>query len=380
MLTGAHLTLLVGPTVPAPAPPPLLEAVQEVQVTHRDDGPSGFQIILRAGRSGPQGAIDYALLANPLWLQPFHRVILLVTVGAVPRVLMDGFITQRELAPGSSPGAATLQITGEDVSVMMDLDERSVEHPGQSEMVIANKILLSYARYGIAPIVMPPKTAEVPSPVERTPVQQASDRRFLQEMAARAGHVFFVTPGPAPGLNRAYWGPPPRLGVPQPALSVNLGPESNTESIRFSHSALNALAPGGQVQDRLTNQSFPLPPLPSSRAPLASRPPLVAQGGNVRRTLLRESGLSAAQALGRAQGMADASSDDALTADGELDAMRYGSVLQARGLVGLRGAGHSHDGLYYVKSVTHTLRGGEYRQRFTLTREGLGSTVPVVRT
>jgi hypothetical protein len=29
--------------------------------------------------------------------------------------------------------------------------------------------------------------------------------------------------------------------------------------------------------------------------------------------------------------------------------------------------------------VTHTLRGGQYKQRFTLTREGLGSTIPVVR-
>jgi hypothetical protein len=46
--------------------------------------------------------------------------------------------------------------------------------------------------------------------------------------------------------------------------------------------------------------------------------------------------------------------------------------------VGLRGAGLTFDGLYYVKSVTHTIRRGSYRQKFVLQREGTMSTVPFV--
>ncbi len=84
------------------------------------------------------------------------------------------------------------------------------------------------------------------------------------------------------------------------------------------------------------------------------------------------------QAFARAQGMTDASTDNVVTVTGELDAVRYGDLLTARGLVGLRGAGYSYDGLYYVKNVTHSIRRGEYKQRFTITREGLGSTTPVV--
>jgi hypothetical protein len=68
-----------------------------------------------------------------------------------------------------------------------------------------------------------------------------------------------------------------------------------------------------------------------------------------------------------------------VTATGELNALQYGDLLRARGLVGLRGAGFSYDGFYYVKSVTHSIRKGEYKQRFTLTREGTGSLTPVVR-
>ena len=37
-----------------------------------------------------------------------------------------------------------------------------------------------------------------------------------------------------------------------------------------------------------------------------------------------------------------------------------------RQLVGVRGAGPAFDGLYYVKSVTHNIKRGEYKQSFTL--------------
>jgi hypothetical protein len=51
-------------------------------------------------------------------------------------------------------------------------------------------------------------------------------------------------------------------------------------------------------------------------------------------------------------------------------------VLKARRLVGVRGVGPAFDGLYFVKSVTSTLKRGEFKQRFTLARNGLLSTVP----
>jgi len=60
-----------------------------------------------------------------------------------------------------------------------------------------------------------------------------------------------------------------------------------------------------------------------------------------------------------------------VTGTGTLDVARYGRVLQSRKLVGVRGAGRAYDGVYYVKSVTHNLKRGEYKQSFTLAREGL---------
>ena len=252
---------------------------------------------------------------------------------------------------------------------MMDLEERSAEHPAQDETVIALKLIATYAQYGLIPIVIPPTVIDLPLPIERIPVQQGTDLDYLNQMAERHGYVFYVSPGPAPFTNVAYWGPPIRLDLPQRALSVNMGPETNVENLRFRHNVLAPAFVDGEVQDRLTNQDVPVQTFASLRPPLASLPSWLVHFPNLRRTQLRQSGLTAVQAFARAQATTDASTD-AVVAEGELDALRYGGLLQARGLVGVRGAGYSYDGLYYVKRVTHSLTLEQYRQRFTLTREG----------
>jgi hypothetical protein len=380
MLLGVNLTLLIGPTVPIPATPDIAEAIKSVSITHNDEGRSGFQIVLEVGRSGPTDLLDYGLLLNPL-LRPFNRVILMALFNAIPRVLMDGVITNQQFSPGAQPGTATLTLTGEDVSVMMDLEKKRADHPAQSEVIIALKLIASYAQYGLIPMVIPPTSIDQPIPTERTPVQQGTDLEYLKNMAQRYGYVFYVDPGPAPGMNLAYWGPPVRTGIPQRALSVNVGPETNVESISFSYNALAPTIVKDEIQDRQTNQKLPVITFAGTRIPpLASMPALPFNLPNVRTSLLDNTGngLNYMQAYARAQGITDKSLDNVVTAQGELDALRYGDLLKPRALVGLRGAGFTYDGMYYVKSVSHNISRGQYKQRFTLTREGTGALTPVV--
>lgn len=265
---GIHLTLMIGPTVAVPATPDLTEALESVTVTHNDDQRSGFQIVFRAGRGSPLGAADYPLLLNPL-LRPFNRVILVVIFDVMPRVLIDGIVTHQQLAPGTGPGAGKLTVTGEDISLKMDLQEKTQEHPMQDEMLIAMKLIGSY---GLIPMVIPPPVIDPPIAIDRTPVQQATDLRFLLQMAERYGYVFYVQPGPAPYMNFGYWGPPKRMDLPQKAISVNMGPESNCENIRFSH---NALSP--QMVRAASRTASPTPKFPCRRSPARacrSRPSL----------------------------------------------------------------------------------------------------------
>jgi len=371
---GIRLELRIGKNVPEPVPLAFAEAVQEVEVTHTDEGRSGFQITFQASRGGSQSQMDYPLLEGQL-LDPFNRVIMIVTLGATPYVLMDGIITHHQLLPDEGSGETNLVITGEDVSVMMDLEEKSVEHPGMDESTIANLIITAsdYSPYGMIAKVERPSVTDTPDVNERTPVQQCTDLEYLQQMAERYGFVFYVTPGPNSGKNTAYWGPPKFEGQPQKALSVNMGPSTNVERINFQYNALSPTIVSGNVQDRSSNDVISMQNSESERPQLAGQGP--RDQSHIRTVLFRQTGLNANQATGRIQGMTDASVDQAATAEGELDALDYQGLLWPHKTVGVRGAGRSYDGLWYVKSVTHVIRIGEYKQRFTLSREGRSSTI-----
>ncbi len=68
-----------------------------------------------------------------------------------------------------------------------------------------------------------------------------------------------------------------------------------------------------------------------------------------------------------------------VSASGEVDTVRYGHIMKAGGVIGVRGAGALYNGDYYVSQVTHSIQTGKYTQRFTLKREGLGATSDKVR-
>jgi hypothetical protein len=178
-------------------------------------------------------------------------------------------------------------------------------------------------------------------------------------------------------VSTVYWGPAVRIGAPQPSLAVDLLADTNVIDISFRADATGPTTVSGSVQDRRTNRVMPVEAAVSTRPPLGAVPLAVAHAGDIRRERLRDGSSNAVQAMGRAQAAVDRSAD-AVTGQGRLDGARYGGILRPRGLVGLRGAGVSHDGLWYVKQVEHDVVRGSYTQAFTITRDGLGSTLPAV--
>jgi len=377
--SGISVSLYLGRIYPTAAPQMIAEALQNIEVTHSDDGPGVFQMTFHADRA--QGfTADFPLLSSPL-LKPTNRVIISVTMNGTPFVLMDGFITRQELAHSREFGASSLIVTGEDISVVMDLYESSSEYPGMGDAAIAAWVMIQpqYSILGLIPTIIPTLSSLITLPIERVPQQNATDRQYLKELAAPHGYVFYVKPGPALMTNIAYWGPPIRFGSVQNALTVDMGPGSNVERINFQY---NALAPSllhGWVQDNETEEDLPLLTLFSTRLPpMASEPALDFNQPFVRNRQYQDPRLGYMRGLDLAQSDTDVSTDQVVTAQGELDSLRYGSILEAPGLVDVRGSGHSYDGRYYVQSVTHTISRGVYKQAFTLTREGTGSLVSEV--
>lgn len=374
-LPGLLLTVLAGRTVPTPLPEPVLARLRSAKVTETDSERSAFSLSLDAGRSGPLAAFDNPLLTSSP-LQVGARVALVVTLGAVPTVLFDGIVTQTELTPGDRPGSATLDVQGEDATYLMDLEERDVEYPALTDYLQVLAVLAPYAAQGILPAALPTPVAEPSLPTEQVPVQQTTDLRHLAALAARNGYVAYLMPGPVPGTSSFYWGPPVRVGLPQPALSIDLGAQTNVLSApTFRTDAVGPVQVTGAVQDPTSGQTVPVQARAALRPPLAAVPLSAVTAVRTRR--LRESGTGTATATVRAQAAVDAGAD-AVVGEGELDGARYGAVLRPRGLVGVRGAGWSYDGLWYVRQVVHDLAPGSYRQKFVITREGYGSTVPAV--
>lgn len=376
-LLGIRLNLFLGETIAVPAPAMLTEALQDVQIELGDEGNDGFQLTFGAGRKAGILTTDSPVFAHPL-LTPFSRVIVQISFGAQYEVLIDGFITHRQASPGSEPGSAALTVTGEDIRVMMDIEERTVSHVGLSPEMRVFRILSQYQRFlGGPPVIRPARNSRAPSPLERIPVQNGTDLQYLRKLAEDYAHVFYVEPGAAPNINAAYWGPPPKISTPQPALTVNMGPDSNAR-IHFSYDALKLETSAGTAMDPRSRTLQPVSALLDIGRTLARQPARDFQRGIVRKTLARyRTGGDIMDVLDGGNAAAQRS-EDALTATADIDVAEYGHVLRPRRLVGVRGAGRQLDGIYYVKRATHSIRRGDYTQRCTLTRESLGAAAQQV--
>jgi hypothetical protein len=374
MLEGVQLTLLVGPAVPVPVPREVLDALEQVQVeSSSGDTPSGFELTFTLSKRSP---LHTLFLLTGGSMIPILRVVVVVTVAGQAQVLVDGVMTHHEMRPGSAAGKSTLVVKGKDLTALMDLVELDgIPYPAMPPAVRVLLVLAKYAALGVVPVVIPSVVEDLPIPVEQIPRHQGTDYAYVTMLAREAGYVFYLDPGPAPGTSRAYWGPELKVGPLQPALNTDLDAHTNVESLSFELDKEAKETPVVFVQERTSKATIPIPipDITPLNPPLGLVPPLPPKI-----TFLSDTAkLSPAQAIMR--GLAYASQHaDAVRGSGTLDVVRYGRVLRSRGLVGVRGAGEAFDGLYYVRSVTHTLRRNEYKQAFTLARNGLLSTVPVV--
>jgi hypothetical protein len=371
-----YLSVFVGPLEPIPAPKALVDAFVSAEVTESATERSGFQITFTLA--------DRSLLQTFLILTggstiPFLRVVLAATIGGgLPQVIFDGLVEHHEVQPDATHGASKLVVSGRDLCGLMDLIElNGLPYPAMSPDLRVLLMVAKYAPFGIVPEVVPVLAPDVPIPLERMPVQRGTDLTYIQHLAAEAGYVFYISPGPAPGVNLAYWGPQVRIGIPQPALNVNMDCWTNVERMSFKYQPQGSVLPIVFIQEELSGVPIPIPipPVTPLNPPLGIAVPIPQRVVEMDDTANRSP--AEALMLGIAEAVKHA---DVVTVDGSLDVARYGQILHARSLVGVRGAGLAFDGMHYVDSVTHHIKPGEYKQTFVLKRNALISDFPTVPT
>jgi hypothetical protein len=365
---GIRLILLIGKTVPLPASGEVMNSLSEVEVNNDAEAGDGFRLTLTLGKDK---AADYTLLKSGTF-EPSNRVVIGVALGLVPEVLIDGIVAHHQITPGSEPGTSTLTVMGKDLRQVLDLEEKNEEYKNQPDFVIFGRVVAGYGQYGLVPQATP--TTDVPIEIQRVPRQHETDLKFIERLAKRNGFVFYIEPVTI-GVNRAYFGPEIRTGLPQPALSVGMGFFTNVKRLHFSQDALAPESPKGSITEPITKMSLPIPSLPSLRLPPLSLSPVPAQ----RKTLLRETANQSPIRAAVTALAAATNTPDSVRGEGELDTVRYGNILRARRLVGVRGVGASYGGDYYVRRVKHLIARDSYTQQFTISREGTGALLPVVR-
>lgn len=376
MLSGVNLQLYIGPAVPIPAPREAIEALEQVQVqVNGGDAQSGFELTFGLSKRSP---LHTLFLLSGGGAAPIMRVVIVAMMGGSAEVLMDGVMTHHEVRSGAGGGKSSLVVKGKDLSALMDYVELDgIPFPAMPPVVRVLAVLAKYAAFGVMPVTIPSVVEDIPIPIERIPRQQGTDYAYVKQLAQEAGYVFYIDPGPLPGTSRAYWGPEIKVGAPQPALNTDMDAHTNVESLSFSFDKESKEMPVVFIQNQQTKVPIPIPipDITPLNPPLGLVPPLPPKLRFLGDTA-KQSPLSAVMT-----GLAYASQHaDAVTGTGSLNVVRYGRILKSRQLVGVRGAGAAFDGLYYVKSVTHAIKRGEYKQNFTLVRNGLLSTVPGVPT
>lgn len=372
-MRAAELQVLTGAVTLSPLAADLVDALEEVSVTHTAGQRSGFQLTFRLA---PMSRLATEVL--PLGsLEAPTRVVLVLTLRGAGVVLMDGVVTRHDIAPGTAPGEGRLTVTGVDLSQLMDLvDLSGLPMPAMSLEAQALFILARYMPFGVIPGVVPTPLFDVPNPLEEIKGQQGTDYAHLRRTAAAVGYVFHVEPGPVIGSSTAYWGPTVRRGSAQPALSLGLDADRNVEQLSFGLNGVQRavhiawfLEPNSRVPIPIPFPDVnPLSPALGARMP----PPLKVRQLNRIPDRDDEAPSRVGVVATIMRGLAEASaSADALNASGSLDVARYGRLLEARRLVSVRGAGPAYDGTWYVTSTTTQLARGELSQRFQLVRNAL---------
>ena len=366
-ITSIQLQLWIGRVVPQPAPRELVTALQSVDITQSET--AGFQMSFQIERS-PYMSPDFALMTSDL-LQPGSRVIICVTLSATPRVVMDGIITQHQFAPSNEPGTFTLTVTGEDISLKFDLEEKNQSFRNMSDSAIVQQVLGRYADLGLKNEI--DDTDDTPHENQRVTRQASTDLAFLQMLAKRNGFVFYLDPDTFDS-SFVHWGEEDRKHVPQHALTMNMGSATNVTSLSFSHNALTPVDVKGSYIDPGNKQINAASSSSSNLQPLADRATPM-----MRTVLLRNSGQRTSRQASLAGDALKIDNSRSVTGEGQLDTERYGYILRAGGLVGVRGVGASYNGNYYVRRVTHTIERGSFTQSFSLSREGVGAKEKKVR-
>jgi len=359
------LSLLVGAHSPVPVPRVVSDALERVDL----DSPIGERATFRL-----TFRVDDPTLPERFLLDSgdLLRLVLVLDEGRGASVVFDGVMAVHTLST-SVDGNPVLVVSGEDLTLLMDLIEVERPCPALPVDTRVQVLLAAYAAFGIVPLVVPPPFPSIPIPTERIPHQQGTDYGYIRALADAVGFRFTLDPGPAPASSLAYWGPEPRADRSRPALSIDFGRSANIETLQLSFDANQRVLPEAFVlqPESKTVIPVPVPDIAAIAPPLGAVVPPAHRHRRLRDTAKLTAAEAAAALLAK-----DARSAEAMTGHGTLNVGRSRVRLRAGAIVEVHGAAKPFNGLFEVSRVRDTVTPGSHSQAFELARIGIDAPAP----
>ncbi len=357
-------------------PSSLMEALEQVTVSQSDQAPQTFELVFTDDYS--ISGFQNIPIASASHLQIGSRVKIGATVGSSSKLIMDGVITQLSYQPPTDNSEGKLTATGEDISYFMDIIDRSMEYPFCLDAAIAAALMAPYLVLGILPHIS--ETVVGVLDIFTTPQQMGTDRQTLIQLASAHAFIFCIRTEDLFGQTSAYWGPPPYDDPIQPALILGSSGNGNVSQLQFAFDGTKPRRIWALVENKETDLPIPIATVTStSMRGFSAHPALTSSAVlTAKNKAMYQQGMSVPLAWAKAQSTTNCSADSAVTGQGSVDALRYGSVMSAPGVIAVSGAGTLYDGKYYLNAVTHKISRTSYEQEFSLQRDGIGTTLQQV--
>jgi phage protein D len=347
----------------APADSDLLAAVQQIEVEEHAD--LAAMLRLRLAVAVREDGSGWDVVDDDTFSR-LARLSLLTTVGSgTPEPLIEAYVIETRLDASNRPGESTFEVVAMDGTVLMNLEEKVRPWPNMADSDIASVI---FGEYGLLPDVE--STSPTRQELDLTVIQRSTDIQFLRRLAGRNGYECYVELNQLTIMAEGHFHAPRLDGTPQGTLTVNMGAATNVnrmtvrlDTIKPAVADVADLEIGSQSDQTASIGSVSLTELGSSS---------LLGGSQQRRVRIGPSNLFETGELQTyAQAVVNRSAW-AVTAEGDLDATAYGSVLRARRPVLVRGLGQRFSGTYYVERVQHLLDDHNYTQHFSLRRNATG--------
>jgi hypothetical protein len=290
--------------------------------------------------------------------------------GGDSSVIFDGYVLGHKLHIESGIRESTLEVYGQDASWLMNLEEKTREWANTTDGLAANSI---FDEYGFTPTSGNlDDDSGTYTDDAHTLMQRGTDFNFLKTLAYRAGKLFRVVGGAAPGAPVGVFAKPDTAGDSKATLKPNDPDAPNVRKLDFEWDVMRPTAVTA-LQSLFSDSSGEPATGDSTDSGLGAMADrdLETFAGKAMTVRLTVPADDAGQLSSRAAALLR-ESQWFVRCTGEADLSALHVVFRTGAVVSIEGVGSVHSGKYFVWSVRHVIDQQHHKMNFVLVRNAVG--------